>query len=70
MGAEALISWNHAERGPVSPTAFIPLAERTGQIEKLGRIALEQATEQTRISLPGSSSPRISLFRSIFQPRN
>lgn len=48
VGAEALMRWTHAERGPVSPTAFIPLAERTGQIEKLGRIALEQATEQTR----------------------
>ncbi|MCD7059250.1 EAL domain-containing protein [Pelagibacterium xiamenense] len=48
VGAEALMRWNHPERGPVSPSAFIPLAERTGQIEKLGRLAFEQAAEQTR----------------------
>lgn len=48
VGAEALMRWQHAERGQVSPNAFVPLAERTGQIEKLGRIAFEQAALQTR----------------------
>lgn len=48
VGAEALLRWNHSERGQVSPNVFIPLAERTGQIERLGRIAFEQAAEQTR----------------------
>ena len=47
-GAEALMRWNHPKRGAVSPTEFIPLAERTGQIEKLGRFAFEQAAHQTR----------------------
>lgn len=47
-GAEALMRWNHPTRGVVSPGEFIPLAERTGQIDKLGRFAFEQAAYQTR----------------------
>ncbi len=46
-GAEALMRWNHPSRGAISPSEFIPLAERTGQIEKLGRLALRQAANQT-----------------------
>src|SRR5690606_32762030 len=48
VGAEALMRWNHPDRGQVSPSAFVPLAERAGQIEKLGRLAFEEAAEQTR----------------------
>lgn len=47
-GAEALMRWNHSIRGIVPPSEFIPLAERTGQIGKLGRIAFEQAAMQAR----------------------
>jgi len=46
-GAEALMRWNHPTNGLVPPSEFIPLAERTGQIEKLGRLALRQAANQT-----------------------
>ncbi|WP_127144768.1 sensor domain-containing phosphodiesterase [Pelagibacterium montanilacus] len=48
IGAEALMRWTHAERGVISPSTFIPLAERTGLIETLGRFAFEQAADQTR----------------------
>src|SRR5690606_17484830 len=48
VAAEALMRWNHPDRGQVRPNAFIPLAERTGQIEKLGRLAFEEAAEQAR----------------------
>jgi diguanylate cyclase (GGDEF)-like protein/PAS domain S-box-containing protein len=47
-GAEALMRWNHPTRGAVNPDEFIPLAERAGLIERLGRLAFEQAAGQTR----------------------
>jgi len=47
VGAEALMRWNHLSRGTILPSEFIPLAERIGMIEKLGRLALRQAANQT-----------------------
>src|SRR6185312_14348998 len=47
-GAEALMRWNHPSRGLVNPDEFIPLAERSGLIERLGRLAFEQAAAQMR----------------------
>ncbi|HEY8577867.1 MAG TPA: EAL domain-containing protein [Devosia sp.] len=55
-GAEALMRWLHPTRGPVAPNEFIALAERSGQIERLGRIAFEQTAFQMRdwmTTLPG-----------------
>jgi EAL domain-containing protein (putative c-di-GMP-specific phosphodiesterase class I) len=42
-GAEVLLRWQHPERGAVSPTVFIPLAEATGQIVGIGDWVLEEA---------------------------
>ena len=48
VGAEALMRWTHPTRGVVNPDEFVPLAERSGQIEKLGRLAFEQSAAQAR----------------------
>lgn len=45
-GFEALTRWSHKERGMVSPTEFIPIAEETGIIIDLGRWAMDKACKQ------------------------
>jgi diguanylate cyclase (GGDEF)-like protein len=46
IGYEVLLRWRHPTRGMVSPTEFIPLAERTGFIQTLGDWVLETACRE------------------------
>eukprot|EP00487_Bulimina_marginata_P010104 TRINITY_DN486_c0_g1_i8.p1 TRINITY_DN486_c0_g1~~TRINITY_DN486_c0_g1_i8.p1 ORF type:complete len:300 (-),score=57.42 TRINITY_DN486_c0_g1_i8:167-1066(-) len=41
-GAEALVRWKHPVEGYISPAAFIPVAERAGLIEQLGRVVMRE----------------------------
>jgi EAL domain-containing protein (putative c-di-GMP-specific phosphodiesterase class I) len=67
VGFEALARWRHPERGMVSPADFIPLAEQTGLIEKLGAWVLETACH-TVADWPGE--PSIAVNLSPVQMRN
>ncbi|MDK1374850.1 MULTISPECIES: EAL domain-containing protein [unclassified Sinorhizobium] len=61
VGYEALLRWQHPDRGLVSPSVFIPIAEESGSIIQIGEWVLEQAClEAVRWNEPLAISVNIS----------
>jgi diguanylate cyclase (GGDEF)-like protein len=63
-GFEALARWNHEDRGEISPTEFIPVAEESGLILALGRWAMDKAT-QTLADWDKQAGERLPLYVSV-----
>jgi diguanylate cyclase (GGDEF)-like protein/PAS domain S-box-containing protein len=72
VGAEALIRWNHPERGLMTPDDFIPIAEESGQILSIGEWVLRTAVKQMK-SWHGEHGPlrvAVNLSARQFQQRD
>ncbi|MDT8437605.1 MAG: EAL domain-containing protein [Wenzhouxiangellaceae bacterium] len=68
VSAEALLRWQHPERGLVSPADFIPIAEQSGQIVAIGDWVIDQACRQlAQWDAAGLTRIRVSVNVSAIQ---
>ena len=71
VGVEALLRWQHPERGLVMPDVFIPLAEKTGLILEMGRWVISEACRQLmEWRAQGRHVPTVSVNLSATQFRS
>ena len=70
-GAEALIRWNHPQKGLIYPDAFIPLSENTGFILKLGEWIIEEGCRMiAELNTQGFEHLQLSINLSTRQLQN
>lgn len=68
IGMEALLRWNHPDRGWISPAEFIPLAEETGLINEIGEWVIRNAClDLKRLHRLGHGNIRMSVNVSLIQ---
>jgi diguanylate cyclase len=68
-GVEALLRWNHPKLGVISPSIFIPIAERFGIIHRIGSWVIQEACRQGRAWEDSGLRTRIALNVSPHQLR-
>lgn len=68
-GAEALLRWQHPERGSISPVEFIPIAERFGLISRLGQWVTDEACRQIKEWMGMGLRMRVAINLSVHQLR-
>jgi diguanylate cyclase (GGDEF)-like protein/PAS domain S-box-containing protein len=72
VGVEALVRWDHPERGLLTPDEFIPVAEETGLIHPIGAWVLEEACTQVqawRMTSPAAERLQLAVNLSAKQLR-
>jgi diguanylate cyclase (GGDEF)-like protein/PAS domain S-box-containing protein len=63
-GFEALVRWTHPEHGPISPAEFIPIAEESNLIERIGAWVLRRACEEAvRWPVPARVAVNVSAIQ-------
>lgn len=68
-GVEALLRWQHPERGSISPVEFIPIAERFGLISRLGQWVIDDACRQIHEWMGMGLRMRVAINLSVHQLR-
>jgi diguanylate cyclase (GGDEF)-like protein len=69
-GVEALLRWQHPQRGLVSPAVFIPVAERFGLINALGQWVIDEACRQMAEWAAAGQPLKVAINISVYQLRH
>ncbi|MES2586845.1 MAG: EAL domain-containing protein [Pseudomonadota bacterium] len=65
IGVEALIRWNHPERGLIPPFEFLPVAEQAGLMPDIDRWVFQRACKDLELLILGSNNPQLILSVNI-----